>query len=74
MEVSGHTYAPVALPPGKRASGTHWIGSWVGLRAGLYAMERRNLTPALQSVARRYTDRAIRALDRVTRDLLSFVQ
>jgi hypothetical protein len=28
--------------PGERATGTHWIGGWVGLRAGLDDMEKRN--------------------------------
>jgi hypothetical protein len=26
--------------PGERAPGTHWIGGWVGLRAGLVDMEK----------------------------------
>jgi hypothetical protein len=26
--------------PGERAPGTHWIGGWVGLRAGLGDMEK----------------------------------
>jgi hypothetical protein len=34
MEVSGQLHAPVALPPGKN-QGTHWIGGWVGPRAGV---------------------------------------
>jgi hypothetical protein len=29
LEVSGQLHAPTALPPGERASGTHWIGGWV---------------------------------------------
>ena len=32
--VGGKRHAPADLPPGKR-SGTHCIGCWVGLRAGL---------------------------------------
>jgi hypothetical protein len=27
--------------PGERASGTHWIGGWVDLRAGLDDLEKR---------------------------------
>jgi len=27
--------ATAALPPGEIASGNHWIGGWVGPRAGL---------------------------------------
>jgi hypothetical protein len=34
MRVGGQLHAPAALPPGKRP-GTHFIGGWVGLRAGL---------------------------------------
>jgi hypothetical protein len=43
--------------------GTHWIGGWVGPRDGVDALEYRkslspteNRTPALQLIARRYTD------------------
>ena len=32
--VGGQRHAPAALPPGKRP-GTHCIGGWVGLRAGM---------------------------------------
>jgi len=34
MGVGGQRHAPAALPPGKRR-GTHFIGGWVGPRAGL---------------------------------------
>jgi len=34
MEVSGHLHTMATLPPG-RAPCTHWIGGWVGPRAGL---------------------------------------
>jgi hypothetical protein len=33
--LSGQRYAPAALYPGKKTPCTHWIGGWVGLRAGL---------------------------------------
>jgi hypothetical protein len=65
MEVSGQLHAPAALPFGGRAPSTHWIGGWVGPRAGLDTGEENSLalagirTPAVQPVARRYTDRAI---------------
>jgi hypothetical protein len=39
--VSRQLHAPAALPPGKRAPSTHWIGGWVNPRAGLDDMERR---------------------------------
>jgi hypothetical protein len=34
MRVGGQSQAPASLPPVKR-SGTHFIGGWLGLRAGL---------------------------------------
>jgi hypothetical protein len=33
-------HASATLPPGKKAPGTHSIGSWVGLRAGLDDVEK----------------------------------
>jgi hypothetical protein len=38
---SGQLHAPAALHPGKRAPGTHWTGGWVGPRAGLDAVDKR---------------------------------
>jgi hypothetical protein len=35
VEASGQLHAPAALPPGKGAPGTHWIGGWVNPRVGL---------------------------------------
>jgi hypothetical protein len=65
MEVSGQIHAPVALPPGKGASGTHWIGGWVGPIAVLDAVMKRKIasprresnprTPIVQPLAQRYT-------------------
>jgi hypothetical protein len=44
--VSGQLHIPAALPPGERAPGTHWIGSWEDPRAGLTDMEKwKFLTP-----------------------------
>jgi hypothetical protein len=46
----------------ERAPGTHWIGDWVGPRAGLDTVKQKYLvsagtrTTAVQTVARRYTD------------------
>jgi hypothetical protein len=34
---------PGPFTPGERALGTHWIGGWVGPRAGLDAVERRKI-------------------------------
>jgi hypothetical protein len=39
--VSGQLHAPAALPPGKESPGTHCIGGWVELSAGLDDMEKR---------------------------------
>jgi hypothetical protein len=38
------SFTPQALYPGERAPGTHWIGGWVGPRAGLNAVAKRNNT------------------------------
>jgi hypothetical protein len=72
MEVCGQLHAPAALPPRERALGTHWKGGWLGPRAVLDAVVKRNIpslhresnlrAPIVQSVAQRYTDRAIMAL------------
>jgi hypothetical protein len=40
MEMSSQLHAPTALIPGKDP-GTHWIGGWMELRAGLDAVEKR---------------------------------
>jgi hypothetical protein len=37
--VERYLHAPAALPPGVRAPGIHWIGSWEGPRAGLEDVE-----------------------------------
>jgi len=49
------------LPLGKDPPGTHWIGGWVGLRAGLDTEEKsfasaRDRAPVVQSIVRHYTD------------------
>jgi hypothetical protein len=41
MEVSDLLHAPAALPPGKEPPDNHWIGGWVGPRAGLDAVAKR---------------------------------
>jgi hypothetical protein len=35
------TSGPGRFTPGEKGSGTHWIGGWVGLRAGLDDVEKR---------------------------------
>jgi hypothetical protein len=59
MEVSGQLHAPTALPPGKEPP--YPLDKRLGgpqSRSGRYG-EERNLTPAFQPVARRYTYWAI---------------
>jgi hypothetical protein len=66
MGVSGQRHAPAALyPREKNPPGTHWIGGWVGLRAGLDAGARGKILcpcrgsnldrPIVQPVVRHYT-------------------
>jgi len=43
MEVSGQLHAPAALSPREIAPGTHWIGRWVGPRAGLDVVVKRKI-------------------------------
>jgi hypothetical protein len=58
---------PVPLCPSERAPGTHWIGGWVDLTAGLEDMKNRkflhyrdsNSDPSVvQLVASRYTEKS----------------
>jgi hypothetical protein len=43
MEASGQFHVPAALPPEKEPLVTHWIGGWVGPRAGLDAVMKRKI-------------------------------
>jgi hypothetical protein len=43
MDVSGQFHAVAALPQRKRAPGIHWIGGWVGPRAGAEPVMRRKI-------------------------------
>jgi hypothetical protein len=65
MEMSGQHHATrPRFTPGERTPGTHWIGGWVGPRAGLDEEARRkkssasvgDRTPVVQSVVSHYTD------------------
>jgi hypothetical protein len=56
---------PCRLTPGERAPGIHWIGGWVGPRAGLDDVEKRKFLPyrdlssdpsVVHTVNSRYTD------------------
>jgi hypothetical protein len=43
------TSRPGRFTPGERAPGTHWIGGWVDLRAGVDVEKRKFLTlPGLE--------------------------
>jgi hypothetical protein len=44
MEVIGHLHAAAAFTLGERATGTHYIGGWVGPRAGLDVTEKRKIS------------------------------
>jgi hypothetical protein len=56
--------SPGCFTSAERPPGTHWIGRWVGHRAGLDAMEQRQIfAPCQESnpgrLVHRYTDWAI---------------
>ena len=58
--VGGQRNSSAALPPRKRL-GTHCVGSWIGLRAGLDGCGKSRPPlgfdpPTVQPVASRYTD------------------
>jgi hypothetical protein len=42
MEVSDQFHTPAVLTPEKLHPGAHWIGGWVGPRAGLDVTEMEN--------------------------------
>jgi hypothetical protein len=46
--MSGYLHAPIALPPGKAPS-AYKLGSWVGPKAGLDAVEKKNFQPRRES-------------------------
>jgi hypothetical protein len=62
MGDSGQFHVLAALYPWGKDPGTHWIGGWVGPRAGMDAEARRKIlspardrTPVVQSAVRHYT-------------------
>jgi hypothetical protein len=69
MKASGQLHAPAVITPRERAPGTHWIGGWVGLRAGLDTVVKRKIPSPrresnpdhaiVQPLASRCTDWAI---------------
>jgi len=52
MDMSDQLHAPIVLPPEEIAPDTHWIGGWVGPRAGLdtaLAKGEKNHCPCRES-------------------------
>jgi len=49
MEVSGQLHTLADLPLGKEPPDTHWIGGWVGPRAGLDVMVKRKISNPCQA-------------------------
>jgi hypothetical protein len=68
------TSRPGHFTPGERAPGTHWIGGWVDLIAGLDHLETllglELRPPVVQPVASRYTDYAIPAPELLSHSIL----
>jgi hypothetical protein len=63
MEVSSQFHVPAALPPRGKDHDTHWIGDWVGTRAGLEVATNRitscpagNRTPVVHHAGHHYID------------------
>jgi hypothetical protein len=44
MEASGQLHTPAILPQKKELLITHWIGGWVGPKAGLDAVEKKKIS------------------------------
>jgi hypothetical protein len=55
MEVSGQLQPPAAFPPRERVPDDHWIGGWVGPRAGLDAVVKRKIPTSRQESNPRLT-------------------
>jgi hypothetical protein len=64
--VSGQLHAPVALTPGERAPGTHWMGGGVNPRAGLKDVEKKKFLtlpgPELRPLGRPVRSQSLRRL------------
>jgi hypothetical protein len=54
MEVSSQLYAPAALAPAERATGTHFIGVCMGPRAGLDTVVKRKKSSSCRKSNPRY--------------------
>jgi hypothetical protein len=68
------SFTPRPLYLWERAPGTHWMGDWLGLRAGQEDVEKANSSPyrdcksepsVIQPIASRYTDCAISAPSKI---------
>jgi hypothetical protein len=57
----GQRHAPAALYPGRKDSGTHCTGSWVGLRPGLNTEVKRKILLPLPGIDPRSTGRPVRS-------------
>ena len=62
MELGGHRNSPAALPPGKR-HGTHFIGGWVGPRAGLDGCGKFRPPTGIRSLDRSARSKSLYALN-----------
>jgi len=59
MELSGQLHAPTALTPRKRGPGIHWLGGWVGPRAGLDTVMKEKFTEPRQDSNPDYGEKII---------------
>jgi hypothetical protein len=44
MEVNGYLSHPSRFNPGERLSGNHWMEGWMGPRASLNTVEKREIS------------------------------
>jgi hypothetical protein len=74
MELSGKLHTPAALPPGVTASGTHWIGRWVGPRAGQDAVAKQKGSPFTARAWNLNPGRPAHSLVTITTELLRLLK
>jgi hypothetical protein len=68
MKMSGQLHVAVAFPPREKVPGTHWIGGWVGLTAGLDAVEERKIS-FLPGIEPRFHSRPARSVGAIQAEL-----